>query len=184
MNKKRIYITIVIFSLLIATGLFYLAVALDAPIFVIKDMPGLLSPDKDKKPNPNKKKNTNPGYNSNVRLIIIDAYLIDKGPNDTVGISITGDKLFFDVEFDDVGTKVIKFKIKNIGNKKTILNYLKAPKIVPSSGIVVTWPDLNDLVLSPGQQSIEYSIVINAVGIGSKTASDLNAVLDYSEYVK
>ena len=56
--------------------------------------------------------------------------------------------------------RVISFRLANTGNIAARLHDPVAHNPVPSSGVRVTWPNLNNTVLTPGNASDTFSIIV------------------------
>ena len=161
-----IYLSIVTFAFLVGTGLFYIAQAYDIPFLITTSSSRL---------------------NSNASLLNVDftnSYIENKSANDFMEISKNGNRLSFVVNFDEDNIKIIKFKLKNTGDKNAVLSKLMTRDPDVNSGLTIIWPNVVGVVLKPGEKSDEYSVVIIRDKTGPKYMTDIRAELEYTEYIK
>jgi len=190
-KRKRHYyvlISVVVFIILVATGLFYISVAYDYPFISLISgniLRGRNNKEEKKLPKNTGKTNTfTNNYTDNLELRFIDAYMENKEKDDTIKISPSGKNLIFSVNFIDEKVKTIKFRIKNTGSKKALLNGILEDNPGSLTGISILWPNLDKVVLDVGQTSGEYSIVIAWDGTGTRKAGNVRAGFDYLEYIE
>lgn len=167
-EKRKTHFTIAFFSLFVLSALFYLSLVVDSGF-----LSSLIS-DTD----------SGTATNANVNINIIDASIVQSEENEDVTISSDGKKLFFNVVLGDSRLKIINFKVRNVGNRQTILNSLSTTNPLPSAGVTVVWPNLSGLVLKPFEESVEYSIIVSWNGTGGETTSTFSAELNYMEFVR
>jgi hypothetical protein len=129
------------------------------------------------------------GFNTNVRLNIIDESITSEGTGENVGVNPAGDTLTFTVHMNSPGeTRHVNFKIENVGNADAILGTLTAPSPAPESGITVVWPTLNGVVVDTGAtmpESGEYTAAITWDSNFPEVTQDVNlsASINYSEHI-
>lgn len=178
-SNRNLLITTIIFSILIMSCIFFLTLAVDWPVFYINYRNGVLGFDKTKTV---QKKNNKSYGNRDVNLIFTSGYLQDDHIEDTVSITMDGKGLVLDLYFEDEETKVVFFKIKNVSNTKAILHNIIHTEH-RTDGMIINWPDLNNLILSPNEESIEYRIDIIRHGISIHRDASIVVELNYQEYV-
>jgi len=168
MKKKRY--ALILFIVLISTSLFYLLIISDLPKLLFDY--GIYTPGKV------------PPANSIINVNIINAYIEEKGPNDRVKISADGKKLSFTVNFEDENNKIIKFSLKNIGNKPVILEDFITQSAKQTAEISIVWPNLTKLILTPNETSSEYSILVLLEDTENNATNSFSAQISYSEYIR
>lgn len=131
------------------------------------------------------------GRNSNCKLNIEAATNVNPSsttlyqPNPTVTASVdasTRNTLSFstDLTFDDPA-KVITFQIQNVGNCTQVLGSLSITG-TPGNGVVVTWPNINGMILTPGTSSGPLSISVQWTTVSSATTTEtMSATITYTE---
>ena len=105
-------------------------------------------------------------FSSNVDLNIIEAKFSAATPErdgESVSIPLISNykTLSINVDLLEPGDKrIITFKIQNVGNVSAELGELNVSvPDIGASGLKITWPDLENEVISPGQTTTEYQIV-------------------------
>lgn len=131
------------------------------------------------------------GRNSNCKLNIEAATNVNPNstilyqPNSTVTASVdaaTRNTLSFstDLTFEDPA-KTISFQIQNVGNCTQVLGNL-AITGTPGNGVVVTWPNLNGMVLEPGTSSGPLAITVQWTTVSAATTTEtMSATISYTE---
>ena len=107
-----------------------------------------------------------------VDLIIVDAGFSDLSParieatfQESVVVPMITDRKMMQITVDllyPMDKRIIVFKIQNIENIKAGLESLQItdePDIT-TSGVKITWPELDGVVLLPGETSAEFEIII------------------------
>ena len=105
--------------------------------------------------------------------------ILDGGDNQTIYINA---KLLYPGEI-----RTIKFKIENVEATSAILGALSTnDPDYATSGLVIHWPDLEDVVIAPGTTSAEYEILIewdvDKYDVLPAT-NNFSATINYSQYL-
>ena len=131
------------------------------------------------------------GRNSNCKLNIEAATNVNPNsttlyqPDSTVTATVdssTRNTLSFatDLTFD-APAKNITFQIQNVGNCTQKLGSLSITG-TPGNGVVVNWPNLNNLTLSPGTSSGTLTITVQWTTVSSATTTEtMSATITYAE---
>ena len=121
-------------------------------------------------------------FNQNVKLDIINEAITDEGAGESVVVNVGKDTLTFVVHLATPGeTRYVTFKIKNVGNSDAILKTLSTTPPATNTGITVTWPELQDVVVLSGETTSTYTIAVywNPPYPGVTTDVALSATIDY-----
>lgn len=131
------------------------------------------------------------GRNSNCNLNIEAATNVNPNsttlyqPNSTVTVSVdatTRETLSFstDLTFKDPA-KTIAFQIQSVGNCIQVLGNLSITG-TPGNGVIVTWPNLNGMVLEPGTSSGPLIITVQWTTVSAATTTEtMAATISYTE---
>jgi len=127
-------------------------------------------------------------FNPNVKLAITDAAITDQATGESVSITPGGDTLAFTVHLTAPNeTRYVTFKVANVGNEDAILGALSTVAPAASSGITVSWPTLDGVIVDTGTTmptSDEYTIAVTWNSAYPQVTQDVTIVasIDYTQY--
>ena len=102
------------------------------------------------------------GFNTNVRLNIVDQVITSPVAGESVSVNTAGDTLTFAVHLSTPGeTRYVKFKIENVGNSDAILGTLSKTDPAVTTGITVRWPSMDSTVVAASAKTGEYTIAVH-----------------------
>ena len=126
-DKRRMFTIIAAFALLLVTGIVYAATT------------------------GNLNFTGTAGFNTNVRLNIIDEAVTSPVPGEGVSVNAAKDTLTFTVHLSNPGeTRYVKFRVENTGNADVVMGSLSYTLPEATSGITVSWPSLNGVTVATG----------------------------------
>ena len=160
MKKRNLYIVITILAIFLVTGVVYAAAN------------GVLTFGGTSR------------FNSNIDLNIVNALIEDEQAGDTLAVVGNNDTLNFSLLMKSPGdTRYIKFKIQNVGNVDASLENMSVNDPLENSGITVTWPVLNNVVVDAGDTSDEYTIAVHWDSAFATATQDVtfSATINYSQ---
>ena len=104
---------------------------------------------------------------------------------ESVGLGSNRKTLSFNVVLVQPGDiRIISFRLVNTGNITAKLSNLTVNNPAATTGVVITWPPLNDVLITPGATTPDYVILIEW-DINAYTAPSGNVIfsasVDYSQ---
>ena len=123
-------------------------------------------------------------FGTNVDLVFVNESITGPESGDSVIVSNNGHTLTFNVLMTTPGTtRYIKFKVENVGNVAAELGELVITGPTASTGIVVTWPTLDGVVVEAGATSAEYTIEVYWDPAYPSVTADANfsATIDFAQ---
>ena len=125
-------------------------------------------------------------FQNHTEVVFTNASIDGVKDGESVIISPDGRSLVFTTIVATPGeSRIIHFNLQNIGNQAAQLGALNTSDPGLGSGVIVTWPNLDNVVLSIGATSSLYSIVVtwdsNYPGVTG--AVQYSASLDFQQYI-
>ena len=120
-----------------------------------------------------------------VKLNIIDAQVTNGIVGDRATISFDAQTLTIQTRLDTPGEyRIVEFYIKNVGNRPTKLNTLVTEEPAPGSGLIITWPVLDDITFTIGETKGPYHIIVEWDNMVADPPPILSykATIDYEQF--
>jgi hypothetical protein len=94
----------------------------------------------------------------------------------------TRNTLSFSTDLDfQAPAKEITFQVQNVGNCTQVLGQLSITG-APSNGVIVNWPNLDGIVLAPGESTGTRTISVEWASNGTATTTEtMSATVNYTE---
>ena len=125
--------------------------------------------------------------NQTVRLDIVGESITDKKASESIAVSTPeGETLTFTVELDAPNdTRYVNFSIRNAGNLPVILSRLDIIAPSEGSGVVADWPNVQNMVIQPGETSDEQTIAVHwaPTHAGITQSVNLSATVNYEQHI-